>query len=240
MRVAGIPARVVGGYQGGEYNETGGFIEVRQANAHAWTEVWLSGRGWVRYDPTTAIAPERVEQDVNIDQQIANNAVSFAPIQLDSQTISYLKMARNLWSSVDYSWHRWIINYDRKHQLGFLAGFGIDSLKAMLYWLLGLVAMVTLLLAIYVFRKQKPDLDKAQIYYAEACKKLTKIALIRQNNEGANDFAKRVVANFPELEGSFTQITQLYVQIRYGKQTEQSNLKKLKACASSFRVSNKV
>ncbi|NOQ12891.1 MAG: DUF3488 domain-containing protein, partial [Methyloprofundus sp.] len=94
MRVAGIPARVVSGYQGGEYNKTGGFIEVRQANAHAWAEVWLSGKGWVRYDPTTAIAPGRVEQDVNIEQQIANNAVSFAPVKLDSQTLSYLKMAR--------------------------------------------------------------------------------------------------------------------------------------------------
>jgi len=238
MRVAGIPARIVGGYQGGTYNETGEFIEVRQANAHAWAEEWLSGKGWVRYDPTTAIAPERVEQDVNIEQQIANNAVSFAPVQLDSQTLSYLKMARNLWSSVDYSWHRWIINYDRKHQLSFLSKFGIESLKAMLYWLLGLIATVTILLAIYVFRKQVPNLDKAQIYYAKACGKLTKIGLIRQGNEGANDFAERVSAKFPQLKENFTYITQLYVHIRYGKETEKLNLEKLKASASAFRISN--
>ena len=238
MRVAGIPARVVGGYQGGTYNETGEFIEVRQANAHAWAEVWLSGKGWVRYDPTTAIAPERVEQDVNIEQQIANNAVSFAPVQLDSQTLSYLKMARNLWSSVDYSWHRWIINYDRKHQLSFLSKFGIDTLIAMLYWLVGLIAAVTILLAIYVFRKQTPKLDKAQIYYTKACKKLTKIGLVRQDNEGANDFAERVGSKVPQLKDSFTRITQLYVQIRYGKEAEKLNLEKLKASTSAFQVSS--
>jgi len=238
MRVAGIPARVVSGYQGGEYNETGGFIEVRQANAHAWAEVWLADKGWVRYDPTTAVAPGRVEQDVNIEQQISNNAVSFSPVQLDSQTLSYLKMARNLWSSADYSWHRWIINYDRKHQLSFLSGWGIDSLKAMLYWLLGLIAMVTILLAIYVFRKQKPNLDKAQIYYAKACKKLMKLGLIRQDNEGANDFAERVSVKAPLLTDSFTQITQLYIHIRYGKGTEKKELEQLKARATAFRVSN--
>lgn len=240
MRVAGIPARVVGGYQGGEYNATGKFIEVRQANAHAWTEVWLSGRGWVRYDPTTAVAPERVEQNINIEQQIANNAVSFAPIQLDSQALSYLKMARNVWSSVDYSWHRWIINYDRKHQLGFLADFGINSLKAMLYWLVGLIAVVTLFMSIYVLRKQTPKLDKAQGYYVKACKKLVGIGLVRQDSEGANDFAVRVIDKVPQLKDSFMQITQLYVQIRYGKQTEKLQLQKLKASTAAFRVSKKM
>lgn len=237
MRVAGIPARVVSGYQGGEYNKTGEFIEVRQANAHAWAEVWLAEKGWVRYDPTTAIAPDRIEQDVNIDQQIANNAVSFAPIQLDSRTISYLKMARNLWSSVDYSWHRWIINYDRKNQLSFLSGLGIESLKAMLYWLLALTATVILILAIYVFRKPVPRLNKDQIYYARACKKLIKMGLIRENNEGASDFAERVNARLPQLKDSFTQITRLYEQVRYGKSAEKIHLEKLKACVSAFRVS---
>ncbi len=237
MRVAGIPSRVVTGYQGGEYNETGGFIEVRQANAHAWAEVWLSGKGWVRYDPTTAVAPDRIMQDVNIEQQIANNAVSFISVQFDSQTLSFLKMARQLWSSADYRWHRWIINYDRKHQLSLLSGFGINSLKSMLYWLFGLVAIITTVLALALFRKQRPNFDQAQVYYAKACKKLIKKGLIRQDNEGANDFAKRVSAKYPQMQESFSHITQLYVQIRYGKGTGKLQLQQLKASASAFRVS---
>ena len=238
MRVAGVPARVVTGYQGGEYNETGGFIEVRQANAHAWAEVWLSGKGWVRYDPTTAVAPERIMQDVNIEQQIANNAVSFASGQFDSQALSFLKMARQLWSSADYRWHRWIINYDRKNQLSLLSGFGINTLKSMLYWLFGLAAIITTVLALALFHKQRPNLDQAQIYYAKACKKLTKKGLKRQDSEGANDFANRVSAKYPQLKESFSHITQLYVQIRYGKGAGKLKLQQLKASASAFLVRN--
>ncbi|WP_428355509.1 transglutaminase TgpA family protein [Methyloprofundus sp.] len=237
MRVAGIPARIVGGYQGGAYNETGGFIEVRQANAHAWAEVWLQDKGWVRYDPTTAIAPERIEQDVNIEQQIANNAVSFAPIQLDSQTLALLKQARSLWSSADYNWHRWIINYDRRQQFSFLSSFGIDTLKSMLYWLVGLVALVTIFLAAYLFRKQTLVLEKSQIYYARACQKLAKTGLIKQDCEGANDFSQRVREQQPDIAESFAHITQLYVQIRYARQFDDSLLEQLGASAAAFRVS---
>ena len=64
-RAAGIPARVVTGYQGGEYNPMGGYLLVRQSDAHAWSEVWLEGRGWVRVDPTAAVAPERVERGLD-------------------------------------------------------------------------------------------------------------------------------------------------------------------------------
>jgi len=233
MRVAGIPARVVSGYQGGVYNETGKFIEVRQANAHAWAEVWLQGKGWVRYDPTTAIAPERIEQDVNIEQQLSNNAVSFAPIQLDSQTISWMRQARSLWSSVDYSWQRWIINYDRKNQLNFLAGFGIESLKSMLYWLMGLMALVTSILALTVFRKPKIKLDVALRYYQLACQRT---GLERQKSEAPNDFLQRLNEQLSsQNKQEFKQITTLYMQYRYAKKPTQQLLDELKVAARGFK-----
>ncbi len=235
MRVAGIPARVVSGYQGGTYNETGKFIEVRQANAHAWAEVWLQGKGWVRYDPTRAIAPERIEQDVNIEQQLANNEVSFAPIHLDSQTISWMRQARSLWSSVDYSWQRWIINYDRKKQFNFLSGLGINTLKTLLYWLLGLLAVVTGLLAISVFRKSKQKQDKAQQYYQKACQKIAKNGLVRQASEAPISFLKRVTPQLPAKDRqSFAHITSLYLQIRYGKNHKQQHLVELKKAVDKY------
>jgi transglutaminase-like putative cysteine protease len=64
MRNAGIPARVVGGYQGGERNPVDGYLVVRQSDAHAWAEVWLEGRGWVRVDPTAAVSPARIETGI--------------------------------------------------------------------------------------------------------------------------------------------------------------------------------
>jgi len=240
LRVAGIPARIVSGYQGGEYNQTGDFIEVRQANAHAWAEVWLSGKGWVRYDPTTAIAPERVTQDVNIEQQIASNTVSFTPLELDSRSLSLLRQARSLWSSMDYSWHRWVINYDRKNQFNFLSGLGIKTLKMMLYWLLGLLACVTLFLGLYMFRRQSPRVDKAQFYYGKACQKLAKAGLFRQDNEGAEDFLRRVMKALPHVAIEFGKITALYVQIRYGKAFDQALLVRLKRSVSAFQLSTKV
>ncbi|MBE0472242.1 MAG: DUF3488 domain-containing transglutaminase family protein [Methyloprofundus sp.] len=234
MRVAGIPARVVSGYQGGEYNEAGGFIEVRQANAHAWAEVWLSGKGWVRYDPTTAVAPERVEQDVNIEQQIASNAVSFAPVQLDKQTISLLKQVRNLWSSADYSWQRWIINYDRQNQASFLSKLGISGFKKMFHWLLGLLAVVILVLAIMLLRKQKTVLDEAQIYYLQASAKLAKLGLVRADNEGANDFLVRVTEQQPLVALAFAHITRLYISVRYAKDPSETLLEQLQRAVSGF------
>jgi len=235
MRVAGIPARVVGGYQGGTYNETGKFIEVRQANAHAWTEVWLQSKGWVRYDPTTAIAPERIEHDVNIEQQLANNVVSFAPIQLDSQTISWMRQARSLWSSVDYSWQRWIINYDRANQLNFLSGLGIKTLTTMLYWLMGLLAIVTLILAITVFRKPKQKLDKAQQYYQKACKKIASSGLVRSASETPSCFLQRIKPQLAEPNRQqFVMITALYLQLRYGKFPNKQALAKLKDAVDKY------
>src|SRR5262247_1064620 len=74
MRAAGIPARVVTGYQGGEFNPYGGYLLVRQSDAHAWSEVWIDGRGWQRVDPTAAVAPERIERGL-IDAVAANEPV---------------------------------------------------------------------------------------------------------------------------------------------------------------------
>src|ERR1039457_5975328 len=64
MRAAGVPARVVTGYQGGDINPVDGYMIVRQSDAHAWAEVWLKGRGWVRFDPTAAASPVRVESGI--------------------------------------------------------------------------------------------------------------------------------------------------------------------------------
>ncbi len=235
MRVAGIPARIVTGYQGGIYNETGKFIEVRQANAHAWSEVWIQGKGWVRYDPTTAIAPERINNDVNIEQQISNNSISFAPIQLDSQTVSLLKSMRSLWSSMDYSWHRWIINYNRRNQLDFLSKLGIHNILSLLYWLIGSIAFISLILAAYLFKKDRIKRDKTQHYYWQACQKLVPLKLIKAQYEGAEDFAKRVDATAPEFKAQFQIITTLYIQLRYGNIKQQKLLiQQLKQAVKQF------
>lgn len=145
MRIAGIPARVVGGYQGGEFNQVGGFLEIRQANAHAWAEVWLENKGWVRFDPTSAIAPERIEQYVDIDMQIATGLVNFAPIFSNtSNALSWMKQARQMWGNIDYSWQRWVINYSGENQTKFLSLLGIHNIKSIIYWLIVCIGVLLL------------------------------------------------------------------------------------------------
>lgn len=237
LRVAGIPARVVGGFQGGTLNEVGNFLEIRQANAHAWAEVWLQGRGWVRFDPTAVIAPERITQDVNIDLQIANGEVNFSPVNLSSASLkNLLKHSRYLWNSLDYNWQRWVINYDFNNQMDFLAIFGINSLYDMVYWLSIIVILMTLLLAVLLLHKHQKALDPAALHYKKYCQKLAKHGLQIKTGEGAKHFSKRCKQRFPAAAESIEQITQLYIAIRYQNTTSTQHLQRFKMLVAQLKL----
>ncbi|NOQ36652.1 MAG: DUF3488 domain-containing protein [Methylococcaceae bacterium] len=238
MRAANIPARVVAGYQGGEFNKVGKFLEVRQANAHAWAEVWLEDKGWVRFDPTSAVAPERIEQGVDIEEQISQGTVNFTPL-FENQDFSWLKETRQLWQSLDYSWQRWVIHYDTSNQSQFLAKLGIANLKAMLYWMVGIIAVIMLFLAGYLFKNNQKSLDKSLLAYQQFCRKLAKVGLARRESEGANDFAIRAGARFPEHQLTINVVTRLYNRLRYEKNPEAELLQQLQKAERGFKISIK-
>lgn len=237
MRVAHIPARVIGGYQGGEMNKVGQFLEVRQADAHAWAEVWLENKGWVRFDPTSAVAPERVEQGVNVERQVANQAVDFSPMVLDNKAYAWLKQARQIWQSVDYSWQRWVINYDRANQSEFLSGLGIHNLRAMFYAMLYVITFITAVLAWFVLKNNRRHADKVVLVYEKFCRKLTKAQLQRHSNEGARDFAARASSRLPDYAEKINAITGLYLQLRYGKNPTPQLFQQLTQLVASFKLS---
>lgn len=216
MRVAHIPARVVTGYQGGELNKAGGFLEIRQADAHAWAEVWLTDRGWVRVDPTAAIAPERIEREINIDRQTAYGIAS-ANNFLPRPAYNWLKQARQLWGNIDYNWQRWVINYDNKSQSSFLSAFGINDLKAMIYWMIAIIAAITVVLCWFLLYQKPKAADKVLLIYKRFCKKLAKHGLFRDSGEGAKDFADRVKVKLPEQAEAIDRITALFIKLRYGR-----------------------
>jgi transglutaminase-like putative cysteine protease len=236
MRVVGAPARVVGGYQGGELNKVGNFLEIRQANAHAWTEVWLDKRGWVRVDPTAAIAPERIRQDVNVDLQIALGEVNFTPVKIDNAAINWLKQAAYLWDSIDYNWQRWVINYNSGNQSKLMAFFNIGNLRTLAYWLVGVLLLVTVPLAWLLLRGKTRQTDKALQIYTRFCRKLAKKGLQRKAQEGAHDFAARAIASLPEKAESIKNITALYNRVRYGKNPDAAELQLLRRQVRSFRA----
>jgi transglutaminase-like putative cysteine protease len=237
MRVAHIPARVIGGYQGGEVNKIGGFLEVRQADAHAWAEVWLENKGWVRVDPTAAVAPERVEQGVNVEQQVENQEVDFSPIVMGNA--SWLKQMRSAWQSVDYNWQRWVINYDTANQNKFLSSLGIHNLKAMLHTLLAIVAFITLVLAWFLLKNTKKQVDKVVLVYEKFCQKLSKAQVIRQYNEGARDFASRACESLPQYHEQIQAITDSYIRLRYGKNPNRQLFQQLNEQVKTFKVAVK-
>jgi len=216
MRVAGLPARVVTGYQGGEVNETGKFLEIRQAHAHAWSEVWLSEQGWTRVDPTAAVAPERVERDLDIAAQLAQREVSFAPITLDARTLDLWRKTRQLWGHFDYQWQRWVIHYQHDNQSELFARWGLSDLVARVQMLMWLVLAATLLLAAWLLRANQTRLDPVRALYERFCRKLARHTLTRHPAEGPLAFAERASRTCPNARDDIAEITRLYLLLRYG------------------------
>lgn len=226
MRIAGIPARVVGGYQGGEFNQVGGFLEIKQANAHAWTEVWLKGKGWTRYDPTAAIAPERIEQDVNIDLQIATGLINFAPNL--NNALPWMKQARQMWSNIDYSWQRWVINYSTENQTEFFSSLGLHDIKSIFYWLIGSIGFLTIIIAWVILRHKKTDLAEEVKLYQLFCKKMSKIGLDKHSSETVQYFCKRIQKQRPDLASQAIKITMIFTRLHYEKKPTDKDMQLLK------------
>jgi transglutaminase-like putative cysteine protease len=141
MRAMDIPARIVTGYQGGERNGVDGFWVVRQSDAHAWAEVWLAGRGWVRVDPTAAVAPGRVG---SLQRLHATSGVFASALGSVSPAVSF--NLRSVWEAVNNGWNQWVLNYSQTTQFNLLKNIGFDSpsWEDLSYVLIGLVVFASL------------------------------------------------------------------------------------------------
>ncbi|MEC4748811.1 DUF3488 and transglutaminase-like domain-containing protein [Methylomicrobium sp. Wu6] len=236
LRAAHIPARVVTGFQGGEMNDLGRFIRVRQADAHAWAEVWHENRGWVRYDPTAAIAPERIEYPLDISRLSPGEEIFF---DLDNQEFSKVyslfKQARFIWGAVDYNWQRWVIDYNSLHQANLLSEFGIKDSKVMVYWLTAILAVMTLLLSASMLYQKRRKTDPALLIYARFCDKLAKKGLTKGSGEGAKDFAERVKIKLPLHAAEIDRITEVFISLRYGRQAAPRDIRQLKRWVALFK-----
>ncbi|GAB4174667.1 MAG: DUF3488 and transglutaminase-like domain-containing protein [Wenzhouxiangellaceae bacterium] len=126
MRAAGIPTRIVTGYQGGYWHENGQYLLIRQSDAHAWNEVWLQGSGWVRVDPTAAVAPGR----------ILNGSRDALPGSGRGVMSDWLWRMRNRLDLLQHLWNRWVLGFDAERQQQMFRRIGIDELPAWLHALL--------------------------------------------------------------------------------------------------------
>jgi transglutaminase-like putative cysteine protease len=234
MRDAGIPARVVTGYQGGEYNPLGGYFIVRQADAHAWSEVWLRDRGWVRIDPTSAIAPQRVEPGAATalaDQQAPN--LGFTPGGL-------LRRVGLLWDTINNGWNQWVLGYGQQRQARLWSHLGLGPATWQRLAMAALVSVGAVLLALFVYLllngRQGTAPDRVQETYRRFCRKLARGGFARRQGEGPLDFASRVARARPDLAGRVRRITQLYVALRYGPAPDRQHLHKLRQLVRRLSV----
>ncbi len=232
MRAAGIPARIVTGYQGGELNTVGNYMVVRQADAHAWTEVWLNDEGWVRIDPTAAVSPARVEAGVGA----ALPQTEALPAMLRGE-YAWLHRARMTWDSAANSWNQLVLGYTQDRQRQLMRQVGIDAATwhSMIMVMFIVTGIITLLLAgslLYRLRAARPDpVAKA---YARFCERLSRLGLTRHPSEGPDAFRRRARAARPELAGPINAISELYIKLRYGRDAQNADVTRLQREVASL------
>lgn len=221
MRAAGVPARVVVGYQGGIYNPTGNYMIVRQEDAHAWAEVWLNGVGWTRVDPTAAVAPARIEYGIDGVRRLSSQGLPLNAAAADlirrAIRLPWIGRAwlrtRLTWDYLNFSWYLWVGNYSLDRQTQFLAQIGLAdwSVPAMIAILVQLVILYALL----QLRRRRAT-DSVQQQYDKYCRKLGRAGTVRAAAEGPVALARRARGAHPELSASIDTITELYIALRYG------------------------
>jgi hypothetical protein len=230
MRAAGIPARVVTGYQGGEYNELGKYYIVRQSDAHAWAEVWLAGRGWQRVDPTAAAAPLRIESNLAAAMP-AGEPLPF----LIRPEFSWLRDLRYRLDAVTNGWNQWVLGYNPQRQRDFLQNLGMNApdwqrMTVALTTLCGLLMLVFIAWALG--QRQRPD--PLQKEWARFSRKLQKRGLQRLPWEGPRDYAKRIAARWPERRDEVELIAAIYESLRYGRPATSHRMQELRRHITAF------
>lgn len=235
MRAAGIPARVVTGYQGGEYNQLGNYFIVRQSDAHAWSEVWLGERGWVRVDPTAAVAPERIQQGLAL--ALPDEALVAGRFMRSN---AFFKRLRMTWDAANNLWNQWIINFDAQTQRALLSWMGLErpQWRTMLVVLVIGMAIFLGFLSLHISWQLRPrGRDRTASLYQRFCDKLARINLTRNASEAPLVFARRVVTARPELRELVTLITALYLRLRYEPDPRDEDLQRLADLVRNFRPS---
>jgi transglutaminase-like putative cysteine protease len=232
MRAAGIPARVVTGYQGGYWNKLGEYLLVRYSDAHAWSEVWLAGRGWVRVDPTGAVRPERVSL----------GAAAAAGDQLAWYRNDWLQGLRNHWDIVNRWWDQGVIGFDALRQRGLLTPFGIrDTDTATLGVLLAIssVLFIAIGLAWALLRRQRRD--PLRVALRELERKLARRGIVRRPAEGPQHYLSRAARALPAQRGEVAWLMKSYLELRYAHdEPPPESLRVFQRAVRDFRAGNVV
>ena len=226
MRASGVPARVVTGYQGGEINPVDKFMVIRQSDAHAWAEVWLAGRGWVRVDPTAVVSPERIGE--GITAALPEGDPLPAGLQLRS---NWLRDVRYRWEAVNNAWNQHVLGYNNERQREFLSRLGVPdadwrNLAALLAAACALLFVVVAAWALL----QRPRTDPAQRLWHIAVRRLARSGVHSAPWETPLQLLNRVESEQPGWAPAFARVVSAYLDVRYGPGP--SDLNRLRAAVA--------
>lgn len=236
MRAAGMPARVVTGYQGGEINPLGNYLVVRQSDAHAWSEVWLEEAGWVRVDPTAVIPPEHIEATPDLTRFTSTAATPLSADRFLWLARSWRKMKQG-WDSLNHGWNQWVLGFDSRRQAELMQNLGLGHLdwRGMVALMIGLLAVLLTLVSAYLLWQWQKKKEPVVRLYQRFCKKLARKGLERAKSEGPLDYARRVSAARPDLTCQVNLITGYYRDLRYIREPKSGSLEALRRAVLRFR-----
>ena len=213
MRAAGVPARVVTGYQGGEANPVDGFVVVRQSDAHAWAEVWLAGRGWTRIDPTAAVSPTRVESGIAAAMPAGEPLPALIQLRSD-----WLRTLQFRWEAINNAWNQYVLGYDLQRQRDLLGRLGLPDadwrkLAAALAIICGPLLLAITAWALY----QRPRLDPAARLWQKALRRLARSQVNCAPWETPLALTRRLEHEHPDLAATVTEVVDAYLRARYSR-----------------------
>ena len=233
MRAAGIPARVVTGYQGGVYNRVGGYWYIGQADAHAWSEVWLEGSGWQRVDPTAVVAPEQLERSAELT--LAQDAAAADRWLGAAEWLHNLGFA---WDAANMWWREQVLEFDRFRQRALLERLGIPDPDWQILGML-LAAGMTLFLVWITLALRRELVPKSRdpllAVYQRFCRAAAHHGVARRPAEGPVDFAARLKTALPGARVVIDEFTGEFVRARYLVPGDAPDLARLRKRARAFR-----
>ncbi len=229
MRSAGIPARVVLGYHGGEINPLGGHLIVRQSDAHAWNEIWLPETGWSRVDPTAAVAPERIES--GLSGALGDGVAVAWGLSVPS---AWMHRVTLTWDALNAKWNEWILGYGPENQTRFMRWLGMEH-PAWREMLLSMIALIAILMAaisvLLLLRNRPPASDRAALLYKRFVRKS---GITPHVGETPAAFAERVRDAAKLSPDSIDSVTANYLDARYGP-LDAAALRRLEFAVRSLR-----
>ncbi len=227
LRAAGVPTRLVAGYLGGRYNAVGGFWDIRQSDAHVWVEAWVEAIGWVRVDPTAAIAPERIQFSLDNEQQFGED-IKF--LMNPSTGLSlWLSQLESLALTIDYYWQSGVLAYGPDLQHQFLSTIGIHGWEDMMLILSLLTALILVGVALYIYLISRLTVDPCQRVYLRFCNKLKRHFFQKEPGETSKHYFERIIDVEPTLSKQLNIIRQSYLSCRYAKADIQPLITAIKA-----------